>query len=154
MPITNFPADDEPRRIAVKTRGRTLLFRVDQIDWIESAGNYVRLHIGREHYLLRETMTGIEGKLQSRRFVRIHRTAIVNLERVRELRPTSHGDVAIILRDETRLTLSRVYRGRIAELLGFPAASQPSRAVHVSVTATALPARSSPSHSAIPQEDS
>lgn len=118
MPITNFPADDELRRIAVKTRGRTLLFRVDQIDWIESAGNYVRLHIGSERHLLRATMAGIEGKLQPRRFVRIHRSAIVNLERVRELRPTSHGDFTVILRDETRLTLSRIYRERVAPLLG------------------------------------
>lgn len=106
------------QRVAVKSRGRTFLFRVDQIDWIEAAGNYVRLHIGRERHLLRETMTGIEEKLDQRRFVRIHRSAIVNLERVRELQPTSHGDFTVILRDETRLTLSRVYRDRVEPFLG------------------------------------
>jgi two-component system LytT family response regulator len=106
------------QRVAVKDRGRTLLFPVEQIDWIEAAGNYVRLHIGRERHLLRETMGGIEEKLDQRRFVRIHRSAIVNLERVRELQPTSHGDFTVILRDETRLTLSRIYRDRVEPLLG------------------------------------
>ena len=131
MPITNFPADDELRRIAVKTRGRTLLFRVDQIDWIESAGNYVRLHIGPERHLLRATMAGIEGKLQPRRFVRIHRSAIVNLERVRELRPTSHGDFTVNTGDLTQLPPSVVtdMAQALGKTLGGPLApGQPLRA--------------------------
>jgi two-component system LytT family response regulator len=106
------------QRIAVKARGRTLLFRADQVDWFESAGNYVRLHIGREGYLLRETMSALEEKLDPQQFVRIHRTAIVNLERVRELQPSSHGEYTVVLSDATRLTLSRVYRDRIEPLLG------------------------------------
>lgn len=106
------------QRIAVKARGRTLLFRIDQIDWFESAGNYVRLHVGREGHLLRETMSGLEEKLDPQQFVRIHRTAIVNLERIRELQPTSHGEYTVMLADDTRLTLSRVYRERIEPLLG------------------------------------
>jgi two-component system LytT family response regulator len=106
------------QRIAVKSRARTLLFRVEQIDWIESAGNYVRLHIGAERHLLRETMTALEQKLDPHDFARIHRTAIVNLARVRELQPTSHGEFVVVLEDGTRLTLSRVFRDRIEPLLG------------------------------------
>jgi two-component system LytT family response regulator len=106
------------QRVAVKSRGRTLLFRIDQIDWVESAGNYVRLHIGREGYLLRETMSALEEKLDPSQFVRIHRSAIVNLERVRELQPTSHGEYLVMLANDTRLTLSRVYRDRLEPLLG------------------------------------
>jgi two-component system, LytTR family, response regulator len=106
------------QRIAVKSRGRTLLFRIEQIDWFESAGNYVRVHVGREGYLLRETMSAIEEKLDPSLFVRIHRSAIVNLERIRELQPTSHGEYTVMLSDDTRLTLSRVYRDRIEPLLG------------------------------------
>jgi two-component system LytT family response regulator len=106
------------QRIVVKSKGRTLLFRIEDIDWFESAGNYVRLHVGRERYLLRETMCGLEETLDPRQFVRIHRSAIVNLERVREMQPTSHGEYVVLLNDETRLTLSRVYRDRLEPLLG------------------------------------
>jgi two-component system LytT family response regulator len=106
------------QRIVVKSRGRTLLFRIEQIDWFESAGNYVRLHVARERYLLRETMSGLEEKLDPAQFVRIHRSAIVNLERIREMQPTSHGEYLVMLADDTRLTLSRVYRERLEPLLG------------------------------------
>ncbi|HYO75200.1 MAG TPA: LytTR family DNA-binding domain-containing protein [Thermoanaerobaculia bacterium] len=106
------------QRIVINVKGRTLLFRVDQIDWFESAGNYVRLHVGHDRYLLRETMSGLEEKLDPQQFVRIHRSAIVNLERVREMQPTSHGEYTVTLIDDTRLTLSRVYRERIKPLLG------------------------------------
>ncbi|HEX8255696.1 MAG TPA: LytTR family DNA-binding domain-containing protein [Thermoanaerobaculia bacterium] len=106
------------QRVVINVKGRTLLFRVDQIDWFEAAGNYVRLHVGRERYLLRETMSGLEEKLDPQQFVRIHRSSIVNLERVREMQPTSHGEYSVTLTDDTRLTLSRVYRDRIKPLLG------------------------------------
>jgi two-component system LytT family response regulator len=106
------------QRIVVKSKGRTLLFRIEQIDWFESAGNYVRLHVNRERYLLRETMSGLEEKLDPQQFVRIHRSAIVNLERIREMQPASHGEYVVVLHDETRLTLSRVFRDRIEPLLG------------------------------------
>ncbi len=106
------------QRIAIKARGRTLLFRIEQVDWFEAAGNYVRLHVGREHHLLRETMNALEEKLDPQRFIRIHRSAIVNLDRVREMQPSSHGEYLVMLADETRLTLSRVYRDRIEPFLG------------------------------------
>jgi two-component system LytT family response regulator len=106
------------QRIVVKARGRTILLRPDEIDWIESAGNYVRLHAGKDRYLLRETMGSIEEKLDATRFLRVHRTAIVNVDRIRELHPTSHGDYDVVLNDGTLVTLSRLYRDRVEPILG------------------------------------
>jgi len=105
-------------RVVVKRNGRALLLRVDQIDWIEAAGNYSRLHVGGDRHLLRETMATLEQKLDGRRFVRVHRSTVINIDRVAELQPTSHGDWAVILQDGTRLVLSRGYRARLETLLG------------------------------------
>lgn len=105
-------------RFVVRSVGKMLLIDVADVDWIEAAGNYVRLHHGGESHLLRETMTALEGRLDPNRFVRIHRSTIVNLDRVKELRHILHGDYAVILRDGTRLTLSRGFRetfGRVLE---------------------------------------
>ncbi|MCM2268687.1 MAG: LytTR family DNA-binding domain-containing protein [Thermoanaerobaculia bacterium] len=105
-------------RFVVRSVGKMLLIDVADVDWIEAAGNYVRLHHGGECHLLRETMTALEGRLDPSRFVRIHRSTIVNLDRVKELRHILHGDYAVILRDGTRLTLSRGFRepfGRVLE---------------------------------------
>lgn len=102
------------QNVAVKSKGRMRLVRVDQIDWFESAGNYVRLHVGSERFLLRQTMNGLEQKLDPRQFVRIHRTTIVNLGRIRDTRGASHGDHIVVLHDGTELLLSRVYRERLA----------------------------------------
>lgn len=106
------------QRIVVRDRGRTILLRLDEIDWIEAAGNYVRLHVGKEKHLVRETMNAIESKLDPAVFLRVHRSTIVNLERIRELLPASHGDYDVVLRDGTHLTLSRVYRERVEPLIG------------------------------------
>jgi two-component system LytT family response regulator len=105
-------------RLVVKTAGRVFFLRPEEIDWVEAAGNYVKLHAGREEHLLRETMSALEGRLDADRFVRIHRSALVNLDRVRELQPWFHGDYKVILRDGTELTLSRGYRPKLQELLG------------------------------------
>jgi two-component system, LytTR family, response regulator len=105
-------------RFVVRSVGKMLLIDVADVDWIEAAGNYVRLHHGGESHLLRETMTALEGRLDPNHFVRIHRSTIVNLDRVKELRHILHGDYALILRDGTRLTLSRGFRepfGRVLE---------------------------------------
>jgi two-component system LytT family response regulator len=88
------------------------------VDWIESAGNYVCLHVGPESHLLRETMNGVEERLDPALFVRIHRTAIVNIDRVKELQPLFHGEYQVVLRDGTQLTLSRGYRERLQEVIG------------------------------------
>lgn len=100
-------------RLMVRTDGRLYFVRIDDIDWIEAAGNYVKLHVGRETHLMRETMMGIEKMLDPTRFLRIHRSAIVNLDRVREMQPWFSGEYTVILRDGTQLRLSRVYRERL-----------------------------------------
>ena len=105
-------------RIVVKSSGRLFFLRTDEIDWIESSGNYVSLHVGAEAHLLRETLSGLEEKLDPARFIRIHRTAIVKIDRIKELHPLFHGEYEVLLRDDTRLTLSRSFRDRLQGLLG------------------------------------
>ena len=103
-------------RLVVKTTGRVFFLRVDEIDWIEAAGNYVKLHVGPETHMIRETMNGIEGKLDPDKFLRIHRSTVVHIDRIKELHPMFSGDYAVILRDGTELALSRNYRERFLEL--------------------------------------
>jgi two-component system LytT family response regulator len=105
-------------RLVVKSSGRLFFLRVEEIDWVESSGNYVCLHVGGESHLLRETMNGIEAKLDPARFIRIHRTAIVNIDRIKELQPLFHGEYDVVLRTGMTLTLSRGYRDRIQGLIG------------------------------------
>lgn len=111
------------RRLAIRNRSNTLggsitFLRVEEIEWIDASGNYVRINAGGESHLLRETMAGVEAKLPPDRFVRIHRSAIVNVETVRELIPTPHGDFVVVLASGKRLPLSRGYRDRLEEALG------------------------------------
>lgn len=106
------------RRLAVRNNGHLLFLAAEEIEWIEAAGNYVRLNAGGESHLLRETMSGVEAKLPRERFLRIHRSAIVNLEAVRELVPSPHGDFVVVLRSSKRLPLSRGCRDRLEEALG------------------------------------
>lgn len=108
----------KPERLVVRSGGRIFFLRVEEIDWIEAADNYVCLHVGRESHLLRGTMASIEERLDPRKFLRIHRSTIVNLDRVRELAPLFHGDYAVRLRDGTELILSRTYREKLQEPLG------------------------------------
>ena len=105
------------QRLMIRTAGRILFLGVNEIDWIEAEGNYVRLHVGKESHLMRETMNATEQRLDPLKFQRIHRSAIVNVERVRELQPWIRGDSVVILRDNTRLTLSRNYRERFDKVL-------------------------------------
>lgn len=105
-------------RLVVKSGGRVFFLRTDEIDWIEAAGNYVRLHLSSESHLFRETMNALEARLDPQRFVRIHRSRIVNIERIQELQPWFNGEYAVILRNGTKLTLSRGYREKLQERLG------------------------------------
>jgi two-component system LytT family response regulator len=107
-----------PERLVVKSAGRVYFVRLEEVDWIEAAGNYVRLHVGREDHLLRESLSGLESRLDPRRFVRIHRSTIVSLEHIREIQPGFHGDHVIILRDGTELALSRSCREKLEASLG------------------------------------
>ena len=108
----------EPARFAIKTPGRLFFVRQDDIDWMEAADNYVNLHTGHETHLIRETMNALEQRLDSHKFLRIHRSTIVNADRIKELRPWFHGEYIVVLKDGTELTLSRTYREKILGLLG------------------------------------
>ncbi len=104
-------------RLMVKSGGRVSFVPVEQIDWVEAEGNYTRLHVGAESYLQRETMLGIIKKLGEARFFRIHRSRIVNVERIKELRLAAGGDYEVILRTGERLPLSRLSREALQERL-------------------------------------
>jgi two-component system, LytTR family, response regulator len=103
---------------AVKSRDRTFLVAAGDIDWIEAQGKYVRLHAGTAAYLVRESISEVEERLDARRFLRIHRGAIVNVKRIHEMQRGFGGGVFVLLRDGTRLTMSRRYRARIREVTG------------------------------------
>ena len=110
---------DAPKtdRLVVKSGGRLFFLRADEIDWIEAAGNYVRLHVGNQSHLLRETMNAIEARLDPERFFRIHRCRIVNIERIQEMQPWLNGEYSVVLRTGVRLTLSRGYREKLQDKL-------------------------------------
>jgi two-component system LytT family response regulator len=105
-------------RLIVKSGGRVFFLRTGDLDWIEAAGNYVRLHLGEDSHLFRETMNNMEARLDARRFVRIHRSRIVNTDRIKELQPWFNGEYVVVLQNGTRLTLSRGYREKLQERLG------------------------------------
>jgi two-component system LytT family response regulator len=105
------------RRLMVKSAGRILFLRAEEIDWIQADRDYVRIHNGARKHHLRGTISGMEQQLQDERFVRIHRSTIVNVDRIREMQPLSYGEYAVILHDGTRLTLSRSFRERVFSVL-------------------------------------
>jgi len=112
------PGTKQPNRLAIKSGGKVLFLRIDEIDWVEAADNYVNLHVGNESHLHRETMAALETRLPADKFMRINRSTIVNIERIKELQPMFHGEYSVILRNGTRLTLSRGYREKLNQLLG------------------------------------
>ena len=105
-------------RLTVRDSGRIFFVRVAEILWIEAYDYYVQLHVNGQAHLLRERMHHLEARLDPRRFARIHRSTIVNIERVKELQPFFHGEYTVLLEDGTRLKLSRTYRDRLELLLG------------------------------------
>ena len=107
-------------RLVIKMNGHVFFIKAEEIDWLEAEGNYVRLHAGKESYLLRDTISALETQLDPKRFLRVHRSAIVNIDRIQELQPWFHGEYRIILREGVQLTLSRSYREKLHELLGRP----------------------------------
>jgi two-component system LytT family response regulator len=112
------PPSKPVERLMVKTEGRVLLIKTEDLDWVEAADNYVNLHVGNEAHLMRETMSSLEGKLPPEKFMRISRSSIVNLERIKELQPMFHGEYVVILKNGTKLTLSRTYREKLDQLMG------------------------------------
>jgi len=107
-------------RLMIKSSGRIHFLRMTDIDWCEAAGNYVRVHVGPQCYLVRDTLSAVEARLDPRRFVRIHRSTIVNVDRVQEMQSSFNGEYVVLLRGGTRLTLSRGYRDAIHTRLGRP----------------------------------
>jgi len=112
------PEQKKQDRLGVKSGGRVFFVRTDEIDWIEAAGNYVRLHMKDQSHLFRETMNQMESRLDPQRFFRIHRSRIVNTERIKELQPWFNGEYVVLLQNGAQLRLSRSYREKLEERLG------------------------------------
>jgi two-component system, LytTR family, response regulator len=103
-------------RFVIKSHGRIFFLRTNEIDWIEAAGNYVKLHSGKATHLIRTTMNTIESQLDPKKFMRIHRSTIVQLDQIKEIQPWFNGEYLITLHDETKLTLSRTHREKLRSL--------------------------------------
>ena len=117
--ISAAPTADVPLdRLVVKSGGSTRFVRVADIDWIEAAGVYANLHIGGKEMLYRAALNELAERLDPLRFVRAHRSAIVNIESILRLEPISHGDFEVILKDGSRSRISRTYRGQLEKRLG------------------------------------
>lgn len=105
------------KRLVVKSGGKVILLTMDEIDWIEAAANYVRLQAGEQSYLMREGIGRIANRLDPSQFVRIHRSIIVNVGKIKELHPCNRGEYMVILQDGKELSCSRSYRARLQELI-------------------------------------
>jgi two-component system LytT family response regulator len=105
-------------RILLKSSGEIIFLKTAEIDWIEAEGDYVKFHVTGRTHLMRGTMAALEARLDPARFIRIHRSTIVNADRMRKLSPSFEGEYAVVLHDGTKLRLSRGYHDRIKALLG------------------------------------
>jgi two-component system LytT family response regulator len=113
------PLQPQPaRRLVVRSPGQLLFLNVSEIDWIEAASYYACLHVGRDTHIIRRTLAELEGDLRDEGFIRIHRSIIVNLERIRGLELQSGGEYEVVLKSEARLRLSRRYRKQLEERMG------------------------------------
>lgn len=111
------PGVKKADRLVYKYNGRVVFIRIETIDWAEADGNYVRLHAGNDSHYFRETLAGLEAQLPAQKFMRISRSIIVNLDRVKELQPVFYGDYVVVLHNGSRLNMSRNYRDRVEALL-------------------------------------
>lgn len=117
--LTQIHAQSEHlQRFVIKTNGRVLLVPAADVEWIEVEGNYLRLHAGKASHLIRETMNNLETRLDARKFVRIHRSTMVNIDCVKELQVHFNDEHLVILKDGSQLTLSRRFRDRLSQFLG------------------------------------
>lgn len=108
---------DKPVRLLVKKIGKEFIIKIEDIEWIEASGNYMNLHVNNKVYPLRETMSNLEKRFDPKRFVRIHRSTIVNLDCVQEIQPLDSGDFQVTLNTNQQLKLSRRYREKIKNVL-------------------------------------
>ena len=104
-------------RLLVTTDGRTTIVKASELEWVEAAANYVKLHVGKSKLLLREPLASLETQLDPKTFVRVHRSAMVNLDFIGEIQPWFSGDQVIILKSGERVKLSRTYRKTFEERL-------------------------------------
>jgi two-component system LytT family response regulator len=101
------------RRLVIKANGRVVFLDLDSIEWVEAAANYVRLNVGKESYLFRETISRISERLDANHFVRIHRSTIVNVRKIKELIPVNSGEYVVVLKSGRELSCSRGYRAAL-----------------------------------------
>ena len=119
--LLNERASSHPRldRVMVKAGGRISFLRAEEIDWIEANGDYVCVHSQGKKHLIREKISELEHRLEGDKFLRIHRSTIVNIDRIKEMQPLFYGEYAVMLHDGTRLTLSRSFREKVFQRLSF-----------------------------------
>jgi len=116
--VTDKAANEEPiDRVVIKSGGRIYFLKVEEIDWVEGTGDYLSLHAGSQTHLIRETMRKFHAKLDSKKFLRIHRSTIVNIERIKDIQSVFKGEYIVTLTSGTRLNSSRGYRHQLQALL-------------------------------------
>jgi len=104
-------------RVAIRTEQGVYFVRVAEIDWLEASGNYVKIHVGSQEHMLRDSLKSFEERLDPNRFLRVHRSAMVNIDSIQRLEPWFHGEYSVVLRDGTKLTSSRTYSERLRTLI-------------------------------------
>ena len=111
------PEPEFDSRLVIKTKGRIVFLNLDEIDWVEASANYVRLNVGKESYLFRETISRISARLNPNRFIRIHRSVIVNAGKIKELIPVNSGEYIVVLISGKELSCSRGYRANVQHMI-------------------------------------
>jgi two-component system LytT family response regulator len=111
------PVPESEGRLVIKTKGRIVFLNLEEIDWVEAAANYVRLNSGKESYLFRETISRTSERLNPNHFIRIHRSVIVNVRKIKELIPVNSGEYIVVLKSGKELSCSRGYRANVEYLI-------------------------------------
>lgn len=111
------PVSEFEGRLVIKTKGRIVFLNLDEIDWVEAAANYVRLNVGKEAYLFRETISRTLERLNPTHFIRIHRSVIVNVRKIKELIPVNSGEYIVVLKSGKELSCSRGYRANVQHII-------------------------------------
>ena len=111
------PVPEFDGRLVIKTKGRIVFLSLDEIDWVEAAANYVRLNVGKESYLFRETISRTSERLNPNHFIRIHRSMIVNVRKIKELIPVNSGEYIVVLKSGKELSCSRGYRANVQHMI-------------------------------------
>jgi two-component system LytT family response regulator len=125
--LEELAARDRPDRLVIKAEGRIQFLRPAEIDWVEADGKYSRLHVGKDIHAVRQPLKQVAERLTPHGFVRIHRSAIVNLDRIRELEPWFHGEYVVLLKDGTKLTSSAAFSAELHRLVAGEEKTEPRR---------------------------